>query len=72
MSCRYNQWVRHDGGRKEYHECQSATWAFTLEEIPNLMSECGFRVEQILGANEYPLRPPNPEKSAWIVDARPV
>ena len=73
-------WVRHDDGRsvdsdlsgEEYHECQSASWAFTLEEIPDLMSECGFKVEQILGAHEYPLRPPEPGDAVWIVDARPA
>ncbi|MBC8230881.1 class I SAM-dependent methyltransferase [bacterium] len=65
-------WVRHDDGREEYHECQSVNWAFTLEEIPDLMSECGFKVEQILGAHEYPLRPPSSENSSWIVDARPA
>jgi SAM-dependent methyltransferase len=65
-------WVRCDNGSEEYHECQSASWDFTLEEIHELMSECGFRVEQILGAHEYPLRPPTSESSAWIVDARLV
>ena len=65
-------WARHDDGRKEYHECQWASWAFTLEEIPSLMSECGFRVEQILGAHQYPLMPPKSEDSVWVVDARPV
>jgi len=68
--CKTEMWVRHDDGREEYHECQSASWAFTLDEIPPLMSECGFRVEQILGAHEYPLRLPEPGDVAWIMDAR--
>jgi hypothetical protein len=70
--CKIRMWVHYNDGREEYHECQSVSWAFTLEEILLLMSECGFKVEQILGAHEYPLRPPSPESSAWIVDARAV
>ena len=70
--CKTEVWVHHDDGREEYHEGQWASWAFTLEEIPPLMSECGFRVERILGAHEYPLRSPKPEDSTWIVDARAV
>ena len=70
--CKTEVWVRHDDGREEYHEGQWASWAFTLEEIPDLMSECGFKVEQILGAHEHPLRPPEPGDAAWIVDARPA
>ena len=70
--CKTEAWVRHDDGREEVHKCQLSMWAFTLDEIRGLISECGFRVEQILGAHEYPLRSPKPEDAAWIVDARAV
>ena len=35
-----------------------------------LLEQCGFRVERLLGAHEYPLRPATPGDAAWVVDAR--
>lgn len=72
LCCKTEIWVRHKDSKEEYHEGQWAGWFFTLGEISDLMSECGFKVERIFGAHEYPLRPPEPGDAVWIVDARPA
>ena len=70
--CRTEMQVRWGDGREEFYESQWTGWIFTLDEIPSLLAECGLRVERLLGAHEYPLRPAMPGDAAWVVDARAV
>jgi SAM-dependent methyltransferase len=72
IHCRMEMQVRRGDGREEFHESQWTGWIFALDEIPALLAQCGFRVERLLGAHEYPLRPATPGDAAWVVDARVV